>query len=665
MSEELLKLLKYPAVFLAAGLLCQGFLIMLARVATPLRLIDAPRDRHIHSTVTPAIGGLAIFAAFSIVGFWISASSWAALPGRLDEFWFALFFLIGGLFVLLGAMDDRHHLPARWKLAGQIIIASLAYALHIRFSSFLGVPLPIGLDWVLTVCWFLAFVNAFNLIDGMDGVATGIAITGLLGLMIFFGLDRQPISVLMLLSLLGACAVFLHHNFHPARFFLGDSGSMLLGAFFACASLAANTKSMTVATLGFPLLVAGVPLMDSLLAIWRRLLRRVLVRLGVDAAEGSSAEVMSGDLEHLHHRLARRGYSQRRVAVTLYSINGILVLAGLVMVANQSLTVGVAMLCFVLLVYLVVGQLASVEMQLSGEAVIRGLHRPDPRLRGVILYPVFDLIALLLGSLLTVMLVRSIFYVDMPLRSLWLELAPFMVAGPLLSLFVFGVYRRIWSRARVTEYAFLFLALVAGVISGVALLVIIRDWTLFQATIVASQLLSFCSMLLIGGRATPRLIMDLMAWKRRHAVENDQEEVVLYGASLRSTLLLRELSFRHPDHPEAPMHVLGYIDDNKVLWSRTIHGLRVLGGRDQLIQLVEQGKVNRIIVTCDLDVATQEAVMAAVAGSGVALEQWHFSTKPLMQSAKVQAAGDIPASGASTGWALDDPTLQINPVIAE
>lgn len=629
MSQPILNFLKYPAVFCAAGALCFVALAVLGKCAAFCGLIDRPRERHIHRAQIPLIGGMAVYAAFFGACALIFWGPWGGLPGRLDAAWCRRFFVIASLFVGLGVVDDRFELKPRWKLAGQILAAVVAYLLDVRFGRLLGLPVPAGVDLAATVVWFVAFVNAFNLIDGMDGVATGVAITGGVGLMILFGLERQPVSVLVLLAMLGACSVFLRYNFHPAKYFLGDAGSLLLGAFFSTVALSSNTKSMTVASLGFPLLVVGVPLMDSVLAIWRRVIRKILGRFGDAGGAAGSAQVMGGDLEHLHHRLAGRGYSQRKVAYILYGLNTFLVGIGLVIIVRNSLAVGLAFVSFIILVYVVVNHLATLELSLSGDAFIAGLHRPGGRGLAMVLYPLYDCAALVWGSLIALVLAGPVLRAGLPLRLLWLHSAPLLVSMPLGALFLFGAYRRMWSRARVSEYAFLFFALAGGGVAGVGLLAMLRGWSLYQAVLL-SVLLLFCdASLIVGARAFPRVAMDLAGWGHRRRFRAGMRRALIYGAGYQSTLLLREMTFKRPCR-QNEFHLQGLIDDNPAMWGRVIHGYAVLGGVDVLCERMERGAVDEVTLACELPPDPLRRVLDVAKAAGVRVERWSCIRQPVV-----------------------------------
>lgn len=623
----LVRLLKYPAVFAVSAAVCGLGLALLRSAADRCGLVDRPRERHIHVKPMPKIGGLAIYAGFCGAALLVMLNSWGGLKGSLDWRWACNFIAVGGLYLLLGVVDDRLELKPLKKLAGQILIAAIAYLLDVRFGKFLGRPVPLGVDLVATVVWFVAFVNAFNLIDGMDGVATGLAIMGGLGLLIFFVFYRQPGSVLMVLAMLGACVVFLRYNFHPARYFLGDAGSMLLGSFFATVALGSATKKMTVASLAFPVLLVGVPLLDSGLAIWRRILKAFLIKMRGSAANGA-AQVLGGDLEHLHHRLADRGYSPRKVALILYGLSGLLVALGLLVVARHSWNVGLAFLSFILLAYLLGKYLATVELGLSGAAVVAGLQLPRSKWFGGVAYPVFDCAALVVGSGLAFMLARPALPLERPLRVEWLFSTPLLVSIPLLALFACGTYRRMWSRARVSEYATLYFYVAAGVIAGVGALALLREWAFYPAVLLAILLLFFNGGLMVGIRTLPRLATDLVGWNRRRHPRAGLSRALVYGASHKATLLLRDLTFARPDDQEA-LHLVGMIDDNPAIWGRIMHGYRVLGGLDALCRRMDRKAVDEIIIACELAPDRLARLVDQARRAGVRVTRWSVQRQPV------------------------------------
>ena len=161
-------------------------------------------------------------------------------------------------------------------------------------------------------------INAFNLIDGMDGACAGlgmIASAGLAGMLISL---HRPADALVLIALAGACLGFLRYNFNPASIFLGDCGSMFIGFMLAAISLKANVKQSTIVALLVPLLAVGVPVFDVIMAVWRRIARKLV---GLIRQDKLATKVFGPDLDHIHHKLMRSGMTQRKAAMVLYSYN--------------------------------------------------------------------------------------------------------------------------------------------------------------------------------------------------------------------------------------------------------------------------------------------------------------------------------------------------------
>jgi UDP-N-acetylmuramyl pentapeptide phosphotransferase/UDP-N-acetylglucosamine-1-phosphate transferase/glycosyltransferase involved in cell wall biosynthesis len=283
---------------------------LVARAAIRWRIIDKPSDRKVHVGVIPRAGGVAVGIAF-LVSFAaaIAALDFSALPQPIDERTAAL--IAGGLCALtIGLWDDVRGLGARWKLAAQIGVAALSYAGGIQIGR---VYLPgvgdLAVGWLslpLTVFWFLLVLNALNLIDGLDGLASGITMFVALTLLIVWDTPSNLVVALALAALAGAALGFLRYNFHPASIFLGDSGSYFLGYNLAALSVLGSLKSEAAVAILIPIIALGVPVIDALWAPVRRFM------LG--------QRIFTPDRDHIHHRLLKLGYTHRRAVLLLYGI---------------------------------------------------------------------------------------------------------------------------------------------------------------------------------------------------------------------------------------------------------------------------------------------------------------------------------------------------------
>jgi UDP-GlcNAc:undecaprenyl-phosphate GlcNAc-1-phosphate transferase len=301
-------------------------------LATRCGVLAHPGGRHIHRTPVPRLGGIAVYGGFLAAvfaglpidrGIRITADAHRVLITipfipAFDRPVFGV--LLGAtLITLLGVADDIRGLSPLQKLAGQIAAALALIPFGVNMDVLtnpLGGMLFLGpFGAAITVVWLVALCNVMNLIDGIDGLAAGIAaIAG--GTVLVASYHRGDIGTAMLaVAFTGSALGFLPYNFNPARIFLGDAGSMLLGYVLGSLSVLGTYKSYTALSLLVPLAALGVPVLDTALAISRRWRTR--------------RPIFQADTEHLHHRLLRRGLSQRQTAVVLYLVTAILGVAAL------------------------------------------------------------------------------------------------------------------------------------------------------------------------------------------------------------------------------------------------------------------------------------------------------------------------------------------------
>lgn len=291
-------------VALAASILVTPVAI---RLAPKIGAVDIPLDnRRMHTKTMPRFGGLAIFAG----------STTAMLIFLKFDPRVVTIVMGGALIYILGVIDDIKHLSAKVKFLGQTFVALIMYVNGIRIeflTNFLGEgnsQLGDVLCFIITMVWIVGITNTVNLIDGLDGLAAGTAAIASLCIAYTAYIHGTYLAAGAMLALAGATLGFLPYNFYPAKIFMGDGGSLYLGFMLATLSVLGTVKSATLVTMIIPVLVLGVPIFDTFFAIFRRFVNK--------------RPIMEADKGHLHHRLMKLGYGQRRATLMLYGITAIM-----------------------------------------------------------------------------------------------------------------------------------------------------------------------------------------------------------------------------------------------------------------------------------------------------------------------------------------------------
>jgi UDP-GlcNAc:undecaprenyl-phosphate GlcNAc-1-phosphate transferase len=320
-------------------------------LAQRLGAVDRPGVRKVHQTPIPRIGGLAVFLGF-IAGLVFAAFATGNLfsLGQVDFYWRGLALAATGL-LLVGLVDDLRGLSFKSKFLAQIVAATFVFYCGFRIETIthpLGGQLDLGwASFPATVFWIVGITNAVNLIDGLDGLAAGTALittSAVAVIALFRGeLGVTAASVALAGSLIG----FLRFNFNPARIFLGDSGSLFLGFVLGVTSVRGSQKGPTVVAVLFPLLVLALPLLDTGLAVIRR-----LMRVG---NQGRSSDnkllymarnlnmVFLPDRGHIHHRLIDYGMSHRGAVLCLWAFGATFAGLAFILVLSKSLWVGLVL----------------------------------------------------------------------------------------------------------------------------------------------------------------------------------------------------------------------------------------------------------------------------------------------------------------------------------
>ena len=319
----------YIILFLIALILTLFLTPMAGRIATALGAIDIPDDkRRVHQKPTPRMGGLAIYAAFLLTLFCVPfLQNEIGQRFNANPRWYLSIVLATTVVFLLGVYDDLRGSSAWLKLAVQVLAAVMlqyfGFGIELVSLPFLGenfVP-PMWVGVVLTIVWVVIITNAFNLVDGIDGLAAGISVFALLSIL-FTAVAAGNFDIgLLAVILLGAVIGFLYFNFYPASIFLGDSGALTLGFMVAVLSLIGAQKGTTTIAIAIPLVSFGLPVVEVFLSLLRRFV--------------GGKPLMQSDRGHIHHRLLDHGLSVRQAAILLYGVCGVFCLFGILLLSPR------------------------------------------------------------------------------------------------------------------------------------------------------------------------------------------------------------------------------------------------------------------------------------------------------------------------------------------
>ena len=323
---------------------------ILIKIGLKFGFVDQVNQRKIHRGAIPRIGGIGIslgtLLPIFLLCFFFTTGVEIKTPSNM------LLYFGGGLAIsLLGLFDDIKGINAKVKMLFQIVIAFVATQHGALIES---LPMPWGrlelgiFGYFLTIFWIIGIINAFNLIDGMDGLSSGITLFSSLTLAMLAIANGYLPTALVALALAGAVTGFLIYNFNPARIFMGDSGSMFIGYILAILSLRNQSKAHAVVSIMVPIIAMGLPILDTTLAFMRRIMRH--------------QSIFAADKQHIHHFILSLGFNQRKTVLILYSISIMFTVLSLLMIFNKNIDTFLIVLVFAIIIFVIITKLGYVEM---------------------------------------------------------------------------------------------------------------------------------------------------------------------------------------------------------------------------------------------------------------------------------------------------------------
>ena len=585
-----------PAAVAAA--LAYAITPLTARLAVRVGAIDMPGYRKTHTVPIPRLGGLAVVSASGAV--W-AAATWlfgVSLPRELS-----IGLILGGLPILaVSTLDDVRGVRASRKFLVQVIGASTAVASGVSFGEVLhlfDVAIPVG-TWSapLSVLWLVGVTNAFNLIDGLDGLSAGLGLIAAVCMAAVFGLTGQPIMASAALVLAGALAGFLPFNKHPARLFLGDVGATALGFCLGAFALkGGSTLSSGFAAL-VPVLIMGLPIADTLIAMARRTIGHL---------ESGRSGVFVADRDHIHHRLLAHGIDHERAVLILYGA-GVVCAVG----AFLSLFLQAHHAALFILAILVAGAVGVRRLGYDEFAFIRRgtmLRVYDSPAFNTSMFIVFaDLAMSAIAAYLAIGLKLDDWNLHDRVDELF-DLVALFAPLTAVSFWSSGIYRRSWRVADITDLARACGAAIGATVVGAVVHPLLAPAPLPTSLFSIYGLLTI--VLVTSSRASYVVLRKSQRRASHHGVP-----ALLYGASTQGIAAAHDLF----DDPGAGLKPIGFVDDDPDRTGKLLAGLPVLGRSYELDSLIAARGVRAIVMAAPtVSLESQARVASACGRSGIGL----------------------------------------------
>ncbi len=458
------------------------------------------------------------------------------------------------LMFLLGLLDDRIRIKPHTKLVGQILTASLVAFFGFRLNWFVSLTT----DTVVTIIWIAGITNAVNLIDNMDGLCSGVSlIAALYFAVILHGLSPGAERAALLLA--GAAAAFLVFNFHPARIFMGDCGSLAIG--FALALLGLHTATVgsaaTLPAVAVPVMVLMVPVMDTTLVTLIRLL--------------SGRKASTGGKDHASHRLVLMGFSERGAVIFLWGVGAISGVAALFVSRTDSLTSPAVIIPLVVAMILMGIYMAQIRVYPEKEFSVLKNRSYTPILIELTYKRQLALVALDFG------LIAFSYYLSYRLRynagdfalhfQVFLHSLPAIISCKFVAFFIIGVYRGIWRYMSTSDVYVHLKASGFATLLSIAVITFLYQVGEFSSGIFFIDWLVTTG-LLLGTRGSFRIALDSMNRKTLSGTP-----VLIYGAGRGGEILLREIL----NNQKLAVRPLGFVDDDVLKKGKKLQGYPIFG----------------------------------------------------------------------------------------
>lgn len=587
---------QYFLLFLVSAGLSLALTPFIRSFAQWAKILDYPSERKIHKKPIPLLGGMPIFFSFNLTVIVAVLLNPSYLNESVLSKWKTL--LICQILILgLGVLDDILKLQPSIKFFCQIIIGLLialfGFGIKEATNPFSGETINFGIFAVpITIVWLVGITNALNLIDGLDGLAVG---TGLITSLTIFALAFFNLNMgvtLVAIILAGSLLGFLRYNFFPAKIFLGDSGSLYIGFLLAVFSIQGASKGATLIAMLAPILALGLPIMDTLIAMIRRLLRSVHI-IDYPTRNGNFkafffrwASMFRGDKDHVHHRLLKLGFSQRKAVVVLYAICISLSVLAFISAAFKDLNIIAFLGAIVIAFFIGIKSLKYEEFKILESGLLFPIFS-FPVINRRIFQAFFDLGLIAFSAYLSFFLVFNGFGNDA--RTAFIQSLPILLLVKVIIFFLLGLYKKTWTYFSLEEVLGILGAVFLASLGSLFISLLIRRIEFFGG--IVFFVLDFYLLLTLAGGV--RVANRILSSYHKKSFFEKKKNILIYGAGYRGSTVVKEL--RHNgNHSLSPV---GFIDDDPAKKGKTLHDCPILGSIEDLEEISGDINVSEIIVS--------------------------------------------------------------------
>lgn len=586
------------SIHLALSLLLTPLVIKFARF---VGAVDIPNPRNIHKKKMPLLGGVAIFMSF-ILAFGMVQLLFPDLIALEIPDSFSLFFIALALIsiLMLGIWDDISPQKPGIKFLLQLLIATMVYAAGFGITElmnpFTNEIIQIGyFSYPLTVLWIVGVTNAFNLIDGLDGLASGVAIISSFSIFTLSIINQDINTAILVLMLAGSLFGFLFYNFYPAKIFLGDSGSLILGFSMAIFSMQSFSKLTTAFAMIVPVLVLGLPIIDTLVSMLRRFLKTYLPQNEVTKHSTSLYEklhtIFLPDRSHIHHQLIQRGLSHRNTVLVLYFVSAVLG-GGAIALTNlgPSENTHLILLLTSIAIFYGIKKLKYREMALLQNGIFLHLYEHiilQQEYKHILLDTLFIILSYTCAFQLIEWVDSGLLIQDQFIASLLLV--------TFSQLFIFwgtGIYKETIRIAGIGNMIKLLKGILfAVIVASFVLSYIATPWQKFNLLLPLLDFY-FLGTLVLGMRILFHILNYLF---KRNRYQNVRHNILIYGADEKGILALHNILNNGINN----WNPLGFLDDNPRLEGKYINGYPIYGGHWKLQRLLNTNNIQEILIASD------------------------------------------------------------------